>query len=169
MPTRVTIEGPLANAVEARRVVELLVRDGGSGVVTLVTAEAVRTAPYDQGIYARGWSVPVWQSHRGTNEIGDSESTNTAPHARVLEDGRRAGATPPPVSAIAPWTERRGMVPEPDTPAGRYRLARRIAIRIGERGTPAHEPVAGAIETLEPAIAAAADRIGARIAIRLGA
>lgn len=55
---------------------------------------------------------------------------NQAPYAGVIEYGRRAGATPPPVEAIARWAQRRFRMPY-DRARG---LAFGIAKRIGRRG-----------------------------------
>ncbi len=63
-----------------------------------------------------------------------TELRNDAPHAAVVEHGRRPGARRPPLGPIVDWVRRKlGKT----GPAGRA-LAFQIARAIGRRGLPAH-------------------------------
>lgn len=63
---------------------------------------------------------------------------NDAPHAAVIEFGRRPGATPPPVDVIAKWVRRKLGIKGKGSRARIRQVAFLIARAIGRRGLPAH-------------------------------
>jgi hypothetical protein len=138
----------------------------GRRVVEMVSAVATHLVPYDQGIYARGWQKV--ETRTGGQAIVTVSRSNTAPHARVEEDGRRAGAKAPPVSAIEPWTIRRRIPVTPDTPSRRRSVAWLIARNIGRDGLPARRVVRRAIDEEAATIRQFVDDAGRQIARRYG-
>jgi hypothetical protein len=102
----------------------------------VMVVEATRTAPpanpsgigkggaVNTGAFLRAWKSEVVPNREAIHIF------NQAPYAGVIEYGRRAGATPPPVEAIARWAQRRFRMPY-DRARG---LAFGIAKRIGRRG-----------------------------------
>lgn len=76
------------------------------------------------------------QRFRAVRTKTGAELQNDAPHAAVIEFGRRPGATPPPMKVILGWMKRKGITPKDGgTLEG---LAFAIARAIGRRGQPAH-------------------------------
>ena len=73
--------------------------------------------------FEQGWRVEQRAS-------GDRAIVNTAPHAPWADDGRPAGS-PPPITALVRWVERRFRVGGPEA----WAIARSIADKIAQRGT----------------------------------
>jgi hypothetical protein len=102
----------------------------------VMVVDATRTAPpanpagvgrggaVNTGVFLRAWKSEVLTGRDAVYIY------NQAPYAGVIEYGRRAGSTPPPVEAIARWAQRRFRMPY-DRARG---LAFGIAKRIGRRG-----------------------------------
>lgn len=63
---------------------------------------AVKDSPFDIGAYIAKWDVE--DTPDGTDLVND------APHASVIEYGRRAGARPPPLQPILEWAQRHANV-----------------------------------------------------------
>lgn len=92
----------------------------------LVEGEAKRLVPVDTGNLRRTITHRV---DRSAIPLFAEIGTN-APYAQVVHDGRRAGATAPPTSALAGWAGRHG-IPR----SALFVLARAIG-RRGSRGRP---------------------------------
>lgn len=91
-------------------------------------------------------------------EVVGRVGTNV-PYARPVEEGRRAGAAPPPTAPIAAWLGRHG---------GDVRAAFVVARAIGRRGIPARPYLSRALRELEPQIRREFQQVVPRIARRLG-
>ena len=78
------------------------------------------------------------------------------PHAKPVEFGRRAGATPPPIGSITRWAKKKGINP--------YALQRSIA----KRGIPARPYLRPALEAKKAAIKAEFAAANRRIVAQLG-
>jgi hypothetical protein len=114
----VKISGPdIRKAIERglRSEVKVAMRETGREAVKLLKAQSAHIN--DLGAYRSGWFFKV--SGNGIT-IG-----NIAGHAVFVENGRRAGATPPPVIAIEGWCERH---------LGRKDIAWAVARSIGKKG-----------------------------------
>lgn len=59
---------------------------------------AVKKSPVDLGRYRDSWRVDLLED--------GAELVNDAPHAAVIEFGRRPGQRPPPLLAILEWAQR---------------------------------------------------------------
>lgn len=90
-------------------------RQAGRDAVKLLEAQSKHIR--DLGNYQKGW---FWTVNGSTIVIGNVES-----HAVYVENGRRAGATAPPVKAIEGWVERH---------LGRKDIAWAVAQSIGKKG-----------------------------------
>jgi hypothetical protein len=84
----------------------------------------------------------------------------TAPHARPVEFGRRAGARMPPVSAIESWVTAHGMPAE---------AAFVVARAIGRRGIPPRPFLLNTFARLRPSILAEFAKVTVRLVARLRA
>jgi hypothetical protein len=97
-----------------------------------VLHEAVEKAPpasqggsvgaFDRGGYKRGWKVYV-----GINSI---RYYNPTAYSDVIEQGRQAGAKPPPAEVLIPWVRRKLNVKGSEAEG----VARAVAFTIGRRG-----------------------------------
>jgi hypothetical protein len=176
MIIRVQVAGPLFDAALSRRVFEAELRQGSEEALGLLKTRANQTVHRDRGEYERGWQ-PV-RFRYGGRQVLEAILENTAQHAATQEDGRGANKRPPPVDAIEAWTIRKGIRPRgKDTPAARRSMAIAMSRAIGLKGWPNEgsvgylgppAPVATAIDREQARVQAAFDRVGARIARRLG-
>lgn len=121
-----------------------VVQRGVHHAVALTDADRIA----DQGTYRRAWAAKKIQ--------GGAELRNDAPHAGVIEYGRRPGARRPPLEPILAWVRRRFTadairervlrmggtlrdVPrKKDIPAEQRMIALKIAAKIGKRGLKPH-------------------------------
>lgn len=83
----------------------------------------------DEDVFAEGNYA---NSFEARDEPGGALIVNTAPHAGVIELGRRPGAAPPPIDRIARWMVFRGIATPGDR--GIFARAANIAKSIGRRG-----------------------------------
>lgn len=104
-------------------------------------AEAVRITNsekiVDTSAYKRAFRVDDGQKRRSTDGLRDMRFRklpamliNDAPHAAVIEHGRRPGAKPPPLAPIVRWVERKLGIPAPAS----LRVARSVQMAIAKRG-----------------------------------
>jgi hypothetical protein len=158
------------NLVEAIRVT---VKVHGPRVVQqLISQESPK--PVDRGTYRRSFQV---------DDIpGGSVLYNFAPHAAIIEEGRRPGARMPPVGAIYDWVKRKrignaihGPVQTFAGPrrqgkgnrsdrqqaitANQMHIALMIARKIAARGLPAKRILARAEKILTPLVAKRIDQV----------
>ncbi len=63
--------------------------------------DTLQPRPVDRGVYRRSFHVG--------NVEGGAVLYNSAPHAPIIELGRRAGGRQPPISVIADWVIRKGL------------------------------------------------------------
>jgi hypothetical protein len=80
---------------------------------------------FDRGTYRMRWKAEP--TAKGARVFND------APHAPVIEEGRRPGARPPPSAVIARWAQRKLHVPKKQAAGIGFVIAR----AIGKRGIPA--------------------------------
>lgn len=64
--------------------------------------DGISPKPVDRGTYRRSFHVEKIPT--------GAVIFNSAPHAAVIEYGRRAGSRPPPIDAIADWVLRKGLL-----------------------------------------------------------
>jgi hypothetical protein len=108
--------------------------------------------PVDRGTYRR--SLKVEKIERGATVY------NSAPHAPIVEGGRRPGSRMPPLDLIAEWVRRKGVgVQVGPVRRGRSRpevdvrgLAFVVARAIARRGLPAHRIFARLERQLTPVV-----------------
>lgn len=113
--------------------------------------DSARPLPVDRGTYRR--SLHVEDIPNGATMY------NSAPHAGVIELGRRPGQRPPPLQAIIAWVFRKGLVKSSSRSFASNRqyaaaraLAYVIARSIGRRGLPAHRILALASAELDKVV-----------------
>lgn len=101
--------------------------------VRITNAEGI----VDTGAYKRAFRVDDNQKRRSTDGLRDMRFRkmpamliNDAPHAAVIEHGRRPGAKPPPLAPIVRWVERKLGIPAPAS----LRVARSVQMAIARRG-----------------------------------
>lgn len=125
-----------------------------------LAAEAVDSTvpkPVDRGTYRR--------SFRAENLPTGGAFYNYAPHAGVIEDGRRPGSRIPPVDAIATWLFRKGILKggkrriiSEDAWEEAKQVAWIVARAIAKRGLPAHRVMARVNSRLQPLVIEAVNR-----------
>jgi hypothetical protein len=133
--------------------------------------------PVDRGTYRRSFKV--------SKVAGGAVLYNFAPHAAVIEEGRRPGARMPPVDVILAWVKRKGIGATFTGPLRRTvrvyaanrkgrakapnerklvidsqqrHIALQIARKIGARGLPARHVLALTEDLLTPIVERAVDR-----------
>jgi len=87
--------------------------------------------------YDGGAGRDVWHRIR--------EAYSDVVQAKIMEDGRRAGATPPPVDAILRWMPLKGMEPDRNH-------AYAIAMAIHKRGIRPRHPARRAYQVASPTV-----------------
>jgi hypothetical protein len=176
MPIRVTIRGPLRSPTGARRTVEAELRQATTDATAFVRSRANSIVNRYLGTYETGWQPTRFEF--GGPAILRAVTANTSPHARVQEDGRRAGSGVP-IEPLIAWIRARGIVPRDGTEERHYR---RFALAISAKhrregwpsaGTPNYPtgpraPVATAIAREDARLRTTFRLSGARIARRLG-
>jgi hypothetical protein len=176
MPIRTTIRGPLRSPTGARRTVEAELRQATLDGTAFVRSRANSIVNRYLGTYETGWQPTRFEF--GGPVILRAVTANTSPHARVQEDGRRAGFWTPLAPIIA-WILSRGITPRRGTSEAAYRgFARAIIAKHHARGWPSagtpnypngpRAPVATAIAREDAQIRTTFRQAGARIARRLG-
>jgi hypothetical protein len=106
-----------------------VVTRGVAHAVALTNADGL----VDQAAYKRGW--------RAKRIPGGASLDNAAPHAGVLERGRRPGARRPPLAPILAWVKRKFPAAtgrKKDISAEHRRIAFAVQAIIGKRGTKPH-------------------------------
>jgi hypothetical protein len=135
-----------------RRVLAAVRREvltAGPALAATITRQGTqrRPAPVNLGTYIRGWQA---------KEIDEGAVLfNDAPHAAIIEHGRRPGSRMPPVRVIAEWLEQkmRGSVKGRKSRLQQAsRLAFVVARAIGRRGLPAHRIMARTKRKLDPIV-----------------
>lgn len=95
--------------------------------VTLAVAKTNELGLVDQSQYKAGWTA--------RRIPGGAEYGNTAPHASVIEHGRRPGRAGPPLTPIYEWVLRKlvpnGVVSEKDA----FAMAKNIRWKIHHHGS----------------------------------
>ena len=119
----------------------------------LVQEEIEKIQPYkpvDRGTYRRNFKF---------EDVPNGATVyNFAPHAAVVEWGRRPGQKAPPIAVIAEWVRRKGLVggkPGKGNPSAIRQAAFLIARAIRRRGIPGHHVLALAARRLDPIVQAA--------------
>lgn len=140
---------------QAVRAIRRAVQEHGPRLAAEVVDET-KPRPVDRGTYRR--------SFRADDLPQGAALYNYAPHAGVIEDGRRAGARQPPVEVIEAWLRRKlrvaikeGQV-GPMSPRAWRSAAFVIARAIGRRGLPAHRILARVNSRLQPLVLDAVNR-----------
>lgn len=113
--------------------------------------DATTPKPVDRGTYRRSFV---------TEDLPTGAAFyNYAPHAAIIENGRRPGARMPPVLALALWVFRKGIVKggrAKMVSEERWQEARSIAFAIAraiqKRGLPAHAVMARINARLQPLV-----------------
>jgi hypothetical protein len=124
------MRGALSAAMRGRVVVERLTREAPAANPAGVGSGGA----VDTGAFLRAWKAEATQD--------GARLYNDAPHAPIVERGRRAGAAMPPPDAIARWVRRRLGVSESEARSVAFVVARAIATRglvgrkIAERAAP---------------------------------
>jgi hypothetical protein len=127
---------------EATQVIRRTVHLHGPQAFQQAVDETV-PAPVDRGTYRR--------SIRTEDIPGGAVMYNSAPHAGVVELGRRPGSRPPPLEVIEAWVHRKGLAGTRDIGTGKLkrpkkspeylakvrRIAYAIRQAIAQRGLPA--------------------------------
>lgn len=122
--------------------------------------------PVDRGTYRR--------SFEAADIKNGAEFFNHAPHAPIIEGGRRKGSKMPPVDLIAAWVKRKGLGRVrigPIQKGGRRRpnaeqirtIAFLVARSIAKHGLPAHRILGRTTLQLTPIVQAEVDRALQRI------
>ena len=110
-----------------------------SGALLGVVEMQRRTATvgaFDRGTYRRGW--------RARATANGAILMNDAPHAPIVEDGRRAGARRPPLPVIERWAKRKLAL----TSAEAKDAAFPISMAIAKRGIPGKHVLRQAVPVL---------------------
>ena len=153
-----------------RRMLEVSVRAIQDAVslhgprIAQATVNSISPPPVDRGTYRR--------SFKAQKVANGAVFYNFAPHAPIVEMGRRPGAKMPPVDVLVAWVKRKkiGLASGPQPRGGKgKRLSRRlsdsqargiafmIARSIGRRGLPAHHVLAITEQVLTPIVEKAID------------
>jgi len=129
-------------------VIRRTVKLHGPRLVQEQIASLAPRMPVDRGAYRR--------SFRYEDIPGGATAYSSAPHAAIIEEGRRPGARMPPVAVIAAWVRRKRLVE--GSGAARARGERQAAFLIARaikvRGLPARHVLALASRKLDSIVRA---------------